>query len=42
MLVPKTGDPAPDFSVTLADGSQARRADFAQRPLLLVFLRHLA
>ena len=39
---PQVGQPAPDFVATLADGSTVRRRDFAGRPLLLIFLRHLA
>jgi len=36
------GVEAPDFTVVRADGSRVGLADFAGRPLVLVFLRHLA
>lgn len=36
------GQPAPDFTTTLADGTTRRLADYRGRPLLLIFLRHLA
>jgi peroxiredoxin len=39
---PDVGDPAPDFAVLRPDGSAARLGDFPDRPLLLIFLRHLA
>jgi peroxiredoxin len=42
MAAPRPGDPAPDFAVQLSDGRTARLADYRGRPLLLVFLRHLA
>lgn len=38
----KTGDRAPDLTFTNTDGTPRRLADFRGRPLLLVFLRHLA
>jgi len=34
--------PAPDFSVALPNGAKRSLSDFAQAPLLLIFLRHLA
>ncbi len=42
MTVPSFGQPAPDFSATLADGRPVQAADYGGRPLLLIFLRHLA
>jgi peroxiredoxin len=36
------GQSAPDFHVQLADGRTVGRADFHGRPLVLIFLRHLA
>ena len=39
---PRVGGPAPDFAVLLEDGGTARLADFRDRALLLIFLRHLA
>ncbi|MBI5490443.1 MAG: AhpC/TSA family protein [Deltaproteobacteria bacterium] len=35
-------DRAPDFRVTLPDGRSASLADYRGKPLLLIFLRHLA
>lgn len=34
---PKQGDPAPDFSVTLLDGSTAKLSDFRGKPVMLNF-----
>lgn len=42
MGIPKVAQPAPDFTVTLADSTRLQLGDFAHRPLLLIFLRHLA
>jgi len=42
MAAPILGEAAPDFAVELSDGTTRRLADFRGRPLLLVFLRHLA
>lgn len=36
------GDPAPDFAALGPAQEPVRLADFAGRPLLLIFLRHLA
>lgn len=36
------GRRAPAFSVTLGDGRRAALSDYTGRPLLLIFLRHLA
>jgi hypothetical protein len=36
------GDPASDLALVRPDGSPLTLAAFAGRPLLLVFLRHLA
>ncbi len=38
----RPGEPAPDFAVTLPDGSATTLRDFRGHPLLLIFLRHLA
>lgn len=38
----RPGDRAPDFSVQLPDGGTVCLPDFRGRPLLLIFLRHLA
>jgi len=35
------GDRAPDFTAELPGGEGFSLADFAGRPLLLIFLRHL-
>jgi peroxiredoxin len=40
--IPLVGQPAPDFTVALSDGRTVGLADFRGRPLLLIFLRHLA
>jgi peroxiredoxin len=34
---PKAGDPAPDFSVTLPDGTTAKLSDFRGKPVMLNF-----
>jgi peroxiredoxin len=34
--------PVADFTFQRPDGSEARLSDFRGRPLLVVFLRHLA
>ncbi len=41
-MPPRTGRPAPDFQVLLPGNRIARRNDYRGRPLLLIFLRHLA
>jgi peroxiredoxin len=38
----RTGDRTEDLTFVQPDGSSIRLAAFAGRPLLLVFLRHLA
>jgi peroxiredoxin len=38
----KLGEPAPDFEVRLPDGGRVSLRDHRGRPLVLVFLRHLA
>jgi peroxiredoxin len=38
----RVGDPVPDFAFVQPDGKVVPPAAFAGRPLLLVFLRHLA
>lgn len=38
----KLGDPAPDCTFYRSDGSTARLSDFQGKPLVLIFLRHLA
>ncbi len=42
MKLPKVGKEAPGFSATLENGSTVSVADYLGRPLLLIFLRHLA
>jgi len=41
-MPPRAGRKAPDFRVLLPGNRTARRDDFLGRPLLLIFLRHLA
>jgi peroxiredoxin len=38
----QTGDIVPDCTLTRADGTTVRLTDFAGRPLVVIFLRHLA
>ncbi len=38
----RLGDAVPDFTFLRPDGTPLRLAEIAARPLLLVFLRHLA
>jgi peroxiredoxin len=38
----KIGDAVPDFTFLRPDGSPLRLNEVATRPLLLIFLRHLA
>jgi peroxiredoxin len=38
----RIGDPAGDLTLARPDGSAVALAAFAGRPLLLIFLRHLA
>jgi len=38
----RLGDPVDDFPLLRADGSSVTLSAFAGKPLLLIFLRHLA
>ena len=38
----QSGDPVPDLTVLRPDGTPVSLSAFAGKPLLLVFLRHLA
>ncbi len=38
----RVGDPVPDFTFLRPDGTPLRLAEIEARPLLLIFLRHLA
>jgi peroxiredoxin len=38
----RLGDPVDDFTLLRADGSSLMLSAFAGKPLLLIFLRHLA
>ncbi len=40
--VPNSGDHAPNFHLTSHEGKPYALEDFAGRPLVLVFVRHLA
>ncbi len=40
--MPRVGQRAPDFKLLLTDDRTVSRDDFLGRPLLLIFLRHLA
>jgi len=40
--MPRVGQRAPDFKVLLPEERTVGREDFLGRPLLLIFLRHLA
>jgi peroxiredoxin len=37
----RTGDRAPDFTLETVAGGRVSLRDFAGRPVLLIFLRHL-
>jgi peroxiredoxin len=41
-LALEVGDTVPDFTFLRPDGSPLRLAEVPGRPLLLIFLRHLA
>jgi peroxiredoxin len=41
-LGPLTGQPAPGFTLPSSQGRSVSLADFAERKLILVFLRHFA
>jgi peroxiredoxin len=38
----RAGDAVDDFVWTRSDGTAVRLSDFGDRPLVLIFLRHLA
>lgn len=41
MATIKTGQLAPDFTLTTLDGRTVALSDYRDQPVLLVFLRHL-
>ena len=41
MVTLRTGQPAPDFTLTTLEGQTVSLSDLRGQPVLLVFLRHL-